>query len=124
MKPKPQTEKEITASIRVVLRTFGIFHWKVWQGLGSEKGVSDIIGMKTAKVADLVKAGIEKVGIFTAIEAKRENALKCPYNCNHKTCREQRLFLDAVKDASGIAIVARSVEDVFEGLGIGGGKKK
>ena len=115
---KPQTEKEITASIRILLRTFSIFHWKVWQGLGSQKGVSDIVGIKTVKVEDLVRAGIEKVGIFTAIEAKRENALKCPYNCNHKTCREQGLFLDAVKDAGGIAIVARSADDVFEGLGI------
>ena len=105
MKPKPQTEKEITASIRVVLRTFGIFHWKVWQGLGSQKGVSDIICIHRE--------------IFIAIEVKREDALKCPYNCNHKICGEQSLFLDAVKDAGGIAIVARSVEDVFKGLGIG-----
>ena len=56
MKPKPQTEKEITASIRALLKVFGIFHWKVWQGLGSEKGVSDIVGIKTVKVEDLVKA--------------------------------------------------------------------
>ncbi len=119
MKPKPQSEKEITASIRSLLTAFGIFHWKVWQGLGSQKGVSDIIGMKTVKVEDLVKAGIKKVGIFTAIEAKREDAVDCPYICNHKTCREQATFLIAVKAKGGIAIVARSADDVFEGLGIG-----
>ena len=119
MKPKPQTEKEITASIRTLLKAFGIFHWKVWQGLGSQKGVSDIIGMKTVKVADLVKAGVEKVGIFTAIEAKREDAVNCPYDCNHKICGEQAAFLKAVKAKSGIAMVARSADDVFEGLGIG-----
>ena len=118
MKPKPQTEKEITASIRTLLKAFGIFHWKVWQGLGSEKGVSDIIGMKTVKVEDLVKAGVKKVGIFTAIEAKRGDAVDCPYRCNHKICGEQAAFLDAVLIKGGIAIVARSVEDVFEGLGI------
>ena len=119
MKPKPQTEKEITASIRALLKAFGIFHWKVWQGLGSQKGVSDIIGMKTVKVEDLVAAGVKKVGIFTAIEAKREDALKCPYNCNHKICIKQATFLDNVNFGGGIGLVARSVDDVFEGLGIG-----
>ena len=118
MKPKPQTEKEITASIRTLLKAFGIFHYKNWQGLGSQKGVSDIIGMKTVKVEDLVKAGVEKVGVFTAVEAKRGDAVNCPYRCNHKICREQRLFLDAVRAGGGIAMVARSVHDVFEGLGL------
>ena len=119
MKPKPQTEKEITASIRTLLKAFGIFHWKVHQGLGSQKGVSDIIGMKTVKVKDLVAAGIKEVGIFTAIEAKREDAVNCPYNCTHITCEKQATFLDDVKDNGGLALVARSAADVFEGLGIG-----
>ncbi len=105
MKPKPQSEKEITASIRALLKAFGIFHYKNWQGLGSQKGVSDIIGIHKGK--------------FLAIEVKREDALDCPYNCNHIICEKQKLFLFAVSDAGGIALVARSADDVFEGLGIG-----
>ena len=101
MKPKLQTEKEITASIRMVLRTFGIFHWKVWQGLGSEKGVSDIIGIYKGK--------------FLAIEVKTEKG---------RLSKHQEEFLDHVVWNGGIAIVARSVDDVFEGLGIGEEKRK
>ena len=119
MKPNPQSEKEITASIRTLLKAFGIFHYKNWQGLGSQKGVSDIIGIKTVKVEDLVKAGVKKVGIFTATEVKREDAVDCPYRCNHKICEKQSEFLDDVKAGGGIALVARSADDVFEGLGIG-----
>ncbi len=102
MKLKPQSEKEITQSIRTLLKTFGIFHWKVWQGLGSQKGVSDIIGIYKGK--------------FLAIEVKREDALKCPYNCNHETCSLQAIFLRLVKSQGGIALVARSIDDVFAGL--------
>ncbi len=96
MKPKPQTEKEITASIRTLLKAFGIFHWKVWQGLGSQKGVSDIIGIHKGK--------------FFAIEVKTVKG---------KLNLDQKHFLDLVKLNAGIALVARSVDDVFEGLGIG-----
>ena len=113
MKPKPQSEKEITASIRALLKAFGIFHYKNWQGLGSQKGVSDIIGIHKGHY------GHSREGKFFAIEVKREDALKCPYNCNHKICEKQATFLDTVKSEGGIALVARSVDDVFEGLGIG-----
>ncbi len=101
---KPQTEKEITQAIRTVLKTFGIFHYKVWQGLGSQKGVSDIIGIYKR--------------LFLAIEVKREDAIQCPYNCNHKTCWEQAKFLKAVSKEGGIALVVRSVDDIFKGLGL------
>ena len=96
MKPKPQTEKEITASIRTLLKTFGIFHWKVWQGLGSQKGVSDIIGIHKGK--------------FLAIEVKTEKG---------KLNDNQEHFLRLVNKNGGIGFVARSAHDVFEGLGIG-----
>ena len=96
MKPKPQSEKEITASIRTLLKAFGIFHYKNWQGLGSQKGVSDIIGIHKRK--------------FFAIEVKTEKG---------KLNLHQEVFLGLVNKNGGIAIVARSVDDVFEGLGIG-----
>ena len=95
MKPKPQTEKEITASIRTLLKAFGIFHYKNWQGLGSQKGVSDIVGIYKGK--------------FLAIEVKTEKG---------KLNDHQSKFLILVKQNGGIAIVARSVHDVFKGLGL------
>ena len=96
MKPKPQTEKEITASIRLMLKTFGIFHWKNFQTLGSQKGVADITGLYK--------------GTFFAIEVKTEKG---------KLSTHQEDFLWAVNKNGGIGFVARSVDDVFEGLGIG-----
>ncbi len=96
MKPKPQTEKEITASIRSLLTAFGIFHWKNFQTLGSQKGVADITGLYKGK--------------FFACEIKTEKG---------KLNLDQKHFLDLVKLNEGIGFVARSVDDVFEGLGIG-----
>ena len=95
MKPKPQTEKEITAAIRSFLKARGIFHWKVFQTLGSQKGVADIIGIYK--------------GQFMAIEVKTQKG---------KLNDNQRAFLTEVKYAGGIAMVARSVNDVIEILGL------
>jgi len=44
------TEREITAGIRHLLKTLGIFHWKVHQGLGSTPGVPDILGIWHGKI--------------------------------------------------------------------------
>ena len=104
MNPKPRSEKEITASIRAFLRAHGIFHWKVFQTLGSQKGVSDIIGIYERQ--------------FFACEVKREDALSCPYACKHKQCREQAKFLNQVVAVGGIGFVARSLDDVVEHLGM------
>ena len=96
MKIKPQTEKEITQSIRMLLRTFGIFHWKVWQGLGSQKGVSDIIGIHDGK--------------FFAIEIKTKKG---------RVNIDQKHFIDMVNMNGGIGFIARSVDDVMEKLHLG-----
>lgn len=118
MKPKPPTEKIITANIKRFLKFIGFFHWKVWQGLGSAKGVSDIIGIKTYTIDELIKMEMSKshadvkralntkVGVFVAIEVKTAKG---------KLSDHQRNFLKSVQDAGGIAIMARKVEDV-EGL--------
>jgi len=90
---KPQLEKEITKAIRGYLKLRQVFHWKVWQGLGSHKGVADIIGIYNGK--------------FLAIEVKTKKG---------KLSDHQRTFLQAVEDEGGIAIVARSVEDVINNL--------
>lgn len=99
---KPQTEKEITWAIRVYLSAMKIFHYKAWQGLGSQKGVVDIIGIYKSR--------------FLAVEIKTEKALKCPYNCKHKTCEAQAVFLKGVTHHGGIAIVARSLDSLIKQL--------
>lgn len=89
-------EKDITHQIRSVLKTFGIFHWKVWQGMGSAPGVPDIVG-------------ILKDGRFLGIEVKTDRGRLSPH---------QERFIQNINDAGGIAFVARSVDDVIENLGL------
>ncbi len=86
-------EAEITRQIRDYLKIMNIFHWKVMQGLGCTAGISDIIAVKNGKAI--------------AIEVKTHKG---------KLSSFQRNFLDNFKAAGGITIVARSVEDVIEGL--------
>ena len=73
------------------------------------KGVSDIIGVKRVNVADLVRDGIEHVGICTAIEIKTEKG---------KPSEHQEKFIERIKREGGIAFIAKSIEDVINGLGI------
>ena len=60
-----------------------------------EKGVSDIIGCHN--------------GRFLAIEIKTERGRVTPH---------QQRFIDRVNAAGGIGFVARSIEDVVEGLNL------
>ncbi len=87
------TESDITRQIRDYLKACKIFHWKVWQGLGSEKGVADIIGIYR--------------GIPLAIEVKAPNG---------KLSVSQDAFLANFKREGGVAIIARSVDDVIKSL--------
>lgn len=86
-------ETNITKSIRDYLKIMHIFHWKQWQGIGSSPGISDIIGIYKGRPL--------------AIEVK---------TLRGKVTDDQQNFLDNFKDAGGIAIVARSVDDVIYGL--------
>ena len=90
---KAPLEKDITRQIRSYLNMRGIWHFKVWQGLGSVKGVADIIGIYN--------------GAPLAIEVKTAKG---------KLSEHQERFLTRWKNEGGIAIVARSVEDVEDGL--------
>jgi hypothetical protein len=91
-----QTEAELTSAIRLLLKTVGIFSWKQWQGpMSQPRGVSDIIGCWN--------------GRFLAIEVKTPGGRVSP---------DQEKFLEAVRRHGGIAFVARSIDDVIEGLGI------
>jgi len=93
MKKPKMLEKDVTKSIRAYLSMRSIFHWKVWQGLGSTKGVADIIGIYKGKPL--------------AIEVKTPNG---------KLSAHQEAFLGNWRNQGGIAIVARSVDDVINAL--------
>jgi len=93
--PEP-TETEITKSIRQFLKIMGVFCWKQWQGpMSQPKGVADILGIYQ--------------GRFLAIEVKRRLGKLSP---------EQAKFLDRINHEGGIALCARSVDDVIAGLGM------
>ena len=89
------TEHALTLGIRQLLKYHRVWHFKHWGGPMGEKGVSDIIGCKD--------------GRFLAIEIKTEKGRVTPH---------QQRFLDRVNEAGGVAFVARSIEDVVEGLNL------
>jgi hypothetical protein len=107
-KKRKTEEGVILAHIRELLKRFHIVHWRQQQSLGSVRGVSDIIGIKTVKVDDLVKAGKTHIGVFVAIEVKTARG---------SLTIDQSAFLKAVEGAGGLAFVARSVQDVIHGMG-------
>jgi len=112
-KPKKLTpEGIITKAIRNFLKFCGVFHWKVFQTLGSTPGVSDVIAIRTYSLDELCgewkRRGLTKVGVFVAIEIKDKN--KNP-------TEDQKNFLFNVEQSGGIGIVARSVDDVIDALG-------
>ncbi len=74
-----------------------------WIRYGLFNGSADIIGLKTVTITpDMVG---QKVAIFLSVEVKTPNAPK-------KLPDDQQAWFDAVRKAGGIAVVARSVEDV------------
>ena len=90
-----QTEAEVTKAIRSTLKTLGVFHWKVHQGLGSVPGVPDILGCYKGKLL--------------GIEVKTRRGTLSDH---------QRRFIDQINREGGIAFVARSIDDVIAGLGV------
>lgn len=94
LKDRKKTEAEITKEIRGYLIIKKIYHWKVWQGPMSKAGVADILG-------------ILPDGRLLAIEVK---------TLSGKLSSNQEAFLLAIRIRNGVAIVARSVEDVEAGI--------
>jgi hypothetical protein len=94
---KKQTpETMLTHSIRNLLKTFGIFHYKNHGGLGSAPGLPDLTGCL-------------KDGRAFWIEVKTPAG---------RLSDHQVRFIKNIQDAGGIAFVARSIEDVIENLGL------
>ena len=91
----PTAEHLLTHSVRSLLNATGIFHYKAWQGMGSEPGVSDIIGCHK--------------GRMIALELKAPKGVVSP---------AQEEFIRRVNEAGGLAFVARTLDDVIEGLGL------
>ena len=91
----PTAEAILTRSVRSLLNSVQIFHWKVWQGMGSVPGVPDILGVHK--------------GRLIAIELKAPKGTVSP---------AQQEFIDRINEAGGLAFVARTLDDVIEGLGL------
>lgn len=94
MKAPAMKEKEITTQIRNVLKLYGVFHWKVFQSLGSTPGVPDILGILPG-------------GRMLAIEVKTERGKLSPH---------QERFIKNINDNGGLAFVARSFDEVVQRL--------
>jgi len=102
---------------------FGEHKGKKWAVRFGKKGVSDIIGWQSQQrvsvFTDATLDGLYGVTLatlvsplarFLAIEVKNEKRIVTP---------EQRAFLDHVEKAGGIAIVARSLDDVRRAFPVG-----
>ena len=116
----PVLERDLQREILAFLeRVPGVYVWKAGAGMFrvpgrrqmvrmGKKGVSDIVGWYR-QYATCGPAAPVRVAQFLAIEVKRAGAV---------LTFEQSVFLDRVRDAGGIAIVAHSVQDVKQGLGL------
>lgn len=110
----PTPEGMLTKSVKELLKTMGIFHWKQFQGLGTSRlGISDIVGIRPVLVEDLVAAGVKRVGIFFAVE------LKAP---GKGLSLKQAEFLGEVRRAGGLGFVADDLDKVIRGLNLHGGR--
>jgi hypothetical protein len=102
-------ESKVRDNIRTELKRHGIFHYKEWQGMGSAKGVSDIIGV----LPD---------GRFLAIEIKtpegmrRRERERIRKTDNPKEKIYQDIFIDNINRNNGVAFYATSSLDVFQEL--------
>lgn len=92
---KPTPEAILTRAIRQLLSSVGIFHYKAWGGPMSAPGVPDLIGCYK--------------GRMIGIEIKSQRGV---------VSDKQQDFLDKINRAGGVAFVARTIDDVIEGLGL------
>lgn len=91
-----QSEASLTKAIRALLKSQGVWHFKLHQGLGSTPGIPDIIGIWK--------------GQFLGIEVKTKSG---------KVSDVQAQKIEEIKKSGGLAFVARDLDDVVSALGIG-----
>lgn len=104
MASKPQPERLIQNEIVNFLNIKGLFCWsnkngatydprtKAYRANSTLKGISDILGLTP------------KTGTFVAIEVKTKTG---------RVSKEQKIFLEGIRQSGGIAFVARSIDDVI-----------
>jgi hypothetical protein len=112
-------EKDVLKGVRAVLQWARCWFFKMhpspfqkWTdefGTVHSSGMADIIGIYPVKVDDLVKAGVETVGVFMAIENKRPG--KEPTELQHS-------FLSVVRKHHGIGLWTDNDEKLQEALGL------
>lgn len=89
MRKLPETETGIKQAIKEYLTLKGVFWWYNVQGLGSQRGISDLMCLKD--------------GVLYALEVKTEKG---------RLSDKQAEFLAQVNQNGGIGRVVRSIEDV------------
>lgn len=105
-----KAENAVTDQTRKRLNAMDVWHFKHWAGMYSGlDGISDLIGIKTMSVKELTDMGVEKVGVFVAIELKAPGA-----KTNKERMAKQKAFLANVEDRGGIGIMSNSPAEVEE----------
>jgi hypothetical protein len=105
-----QIEQSIQAAILAYLRMRGIFCWKNNTAGIYVKARNTYIPSHAPGVADILgilDSRFGRSGVFLAVEVKSPKGRLSPH---------QEAFLKEIKDRGGLAIVARSVEEVQEAL--------
>lgn len=103
---KSLSHKDIADQIMALFRLRQVPAWRIHGHLGQTPGISDIIGVwpKTGRPSGSRRRPGSIRGQFLAVEVKAgEDKLSEP----------QEAFLEAVRQAGGLAVVARSLEDVL-----------
>lgn len=85
---KNKKETEIMRGVRDYLQITGWFVVRIQQGLGSHKGIADLVAIKN--------------GITVWIEVKTERG---------RLSNHQELFADCVRKAGGKYVVVRNIDD-------------
>ncbi|MFH2075522.1 MAG: hypothetical protein ABIJ57_09280 [Pseudomonadota bacterium] len=99
----------MTQAIRQALKLGRVWHWKFRAGIGNPPGVPDIIGIYRVRVDELVKAGVDEVGLFLGIEVKAPGKFV-------KAGSDQDQFLQTIQVNRGIAFEANDVQAVIDRL--------
>lgn len=100
-------EWAVYRAVKLWRNNTGGFEWKPgrWMRFGLCTGSSDFIGLTTVTITASMIG--RKVAVFTALEAKAEKGV---------VSDEQLQFIETIRDAGGIAGVARNAQEADEVL--------